>query len=242
MQGYKLMLLFIILFSGNIFAQKNYLTEETFGAFSEYLSKEFGIACKIPVKFTNMDKYNVMWKVRKNKDKNTGNIYGSIFISSNKECIAMYSAFPRRISKEDIEMRKKRALPIYPRSQIKAEIKTALGLYYYPNHPLNNDSARFDFNDYVTIISGKKAGEMFNADSIYIYEIPGADSVYFFDEYLETIRKKKYPYCTSLFVSKNDRISLDIKLFFTKKGKEKEDKYINLLSKQIWFDEDFKSK
>jgi hypothetical protein len=242
MQGYKFVLFFIILLPGNIFGQKNYLNEETFDAFSKYLSKEFGIACKIPVGFTNMDKYNVMWKVRKNKDKHTGNIYGSTFISSNRECIVLYSTYLKHVSKEDIEMREKMDLPIYPRSQIKAEIKTALGLYYYPMHPLNNDSSRFDFNDYVTIVSGKKAGEMFNADSIYIYEIPGADSVYFIDESLEKIRKRKYPYCTSLFVSKNDRVSIDVKLFFTKKGKKKEDKYINLLSKQVWFDEDFRSK
>ncbi len=241
MQRFKLVLFLIILFPGNIFGQKNYLNEETFDAFSKYLSKEFGIACKTPVKFTNMAKYNVMWKVRKNKDKHTGSMYGSIFISSNKECIMMYG-FPRYFPKEDIGMREKMALPIYPRSQIKAEIKTALGLYHYSNHPLNNDSTKFDFNDYVTIVSGKKASEMFNADSIYIYEIPGADSVYFIDESLEKIRKRKYPYCTSLFVSKNDRVSIDIKLFFTKKGKKKEDKYINLLSKQVWFDEDFRSK
>jgi hypothetical protein len=33
---------------------------------------------------------------------------------------------------------------------------------------------------------------------------------------------------------------MDFKLFFTKKGKKKEDEYINMLSKQIWYDEDFR--
>jgi hypothetical protein len=63
-------------------------------------------------------------------------------------------------------------------------------LYYSYGHPLNNDSAKFDFNEYVTTVAGKKAREMFNADSIYIYDIPGADSVYFFDQSLEIMRKK----------------------------------------------------
>ena len=242
MQGYKLVLFFIILFPGNIFGQKNYLKEETFGAYSEYLSQGFGITCNIPEQFSNLNKYNVMWKVRKNMDKHTGSMYGSTFISRNKECVVMYSAFPTYVSKDEIEMREKMALPNYPRTQIEAEIKTALGLFYYYHHPLNNDSTRFDFNDYVTIVSGKKAREMFNADSIYMYDIPGADSVYFFDESLEKIRKKKYPYCTSIFVSKDDRASMYIKLFFTRKGKKKEDHYINLLSKSIWYDEAFKSR
>ncbi|MDZ7632902.1 MAG: hypothetical protein U5L72_00060 [Bacteroidales bacterium] len=65
------------------------------------------------------------------------------------------------------------------------EIKTALGLYYRHGHPSNNDSVIIDTDDYVTVISGKKAHEMFNADTIYIYDIPSADSVYFLDSSLE---------------------------------------------------------
>ena len=215
--------------------------EKTFTAYSEYLSNKFGIVCMIPEKFANLNKYNVGWKVRKDKDKHSGNMYGLTLISGNKECIVMYSAFPHHVSKEDVEMRKKKALPIYPRGRITFEIKTALGLYYSYGNPLNNDSAKFDFNDYVTIVAGKKAREMFNADSIYIYDIPGADSVYFFDESLEKMRKKKYPYCTSVFISKNDRASMDFKFFFTKKGKKIESEYIAMLSKQIWYEDDFES-
>ena len=239
MKRYSLLLL-LILFSGNLFAQRDYLTEKTFPAYSEYLSNKFGIVCNIPQKFANLNKYNVGWKVRKDKDKYTGNMYGLTLISGNKECIVIYSAFPHHVSEEDTEMRKKKALLIYPRSQITFEIKTALGLYYSYGHPLNNDSAKFDFSEYVTTVAGKKAREMFNADSIYIYDIPGADSVYFFDQSLEKMRRKKYPNCTSVFISKNNRASMDFKFFFTKKGKGKEEKYIAMLSKQIWYEDDFK--
>lgn len=181
-------------------------------------------------------------KIRKNKDKHAGSFHGSTFISNSKECIVMYPAFPQHISMEDAKMRKKTARTVYPRSQINAEIQTAHGLYKGLGFPLNNNAKSFDFNKYVTCVSGKKAREMFNADSIYIYEIPGGDSVYVSDESLEKMRERKYPYCTSVFISKNDRAAMNIKIFLTKKGKKKEDEYIDMLSKQVWFDEDFKSK
>jgi hypothetical protein len=178
----KIILLLVVLFSGSLSAQKKLLYDETFAGYASYISREFGISCSIPDKFNNLDKYHVGWKVRKDKDKQIGSGYGLIILSNDKKCMVMFSALPHHLSKEDLKMRKKEMLPIYPRSQITAEIKTALGLYYSPGHPLNNDSVKFDFNDYVTIVSGKKAGEMFNADSMYIYNIPGADSVYFIDQ------------------------------------------------------------
>lgn len=260
MKNYSLTLVFVAFsFSCNLFAQENLWYQKNLSDYTEYLSKEFGIDCSIPERLTNLDKYYVMWKVREEKDKHVGSIYGPIFQSKNKDCMLMYTAQPSYLSDEDVELFKNRAMierllnrdtstiePIVstnrtiPRGQILAEIKTALGLYYSYAHPLNNNSTRFDFNDYVTIIAGKKAREMFNADSIYIYDIPSADSVYFFDKSLEKTRKEKYPYCTGVFISKDGRASMDFKLFLTKKGKKQEEKYINMLSKQVWYDENFK--
>jgi hypothetical protein len=260
MKYYKLTLVIVAFsFSWHLFAQENLWYQRNLSAYTEYLSKEFGIECTIPEKLTNLDKYYVGWKVREEKDKHSGSLYGPIFQSKNKDYMLMYTAQPQYISEEDIEIFKKTALierilnrdtsttepkvannRSIARGQISAEIKTALGLYYRFKHPLNNDSTRFDFNDYVTIIAGKKAHEMFNADSIYIYEIPGADSVYFFDKSLEKIRKRSYPYCTGVFISKDGRATMYFKLFFTKRAKKKEEKYINMLDKQIWYDENFK--
>jgi hypothetical protein len=260
MRYYKFTLAIVAFsFSWNLFAQENLWYQKNLPEYIEYLSEEFGIICGIPERFTDLDKYYVGWKVREEKDKHTGNLYGPIFQSKNKDCMLMYTAQPYYVSEEDIELFKKEAMierilnrdtsttkPIVstnrtiPRGYISAEIKTALGLYYRYAHPLNNNSARFDFNDYVTIIAGKKAREMFNADSIYIYDIPSADSVYFFDKSLEKTRKRKYPYCTGVFISKDGRATMDFKLFLTKKGKKKEEEYINMLSKQVWYDENFK--
>ena len=260
MKYYKLTLVIVAFsFPWNLFAQENLWYQKNLPAYIEYLSNDFGIICSIPERFKNLDKYYVGWKVREQKDKHTGSLYGPIFQFKNKDCILMYPARPHYVSEEDVELFKKTAMierilnrdtsttaPIispnrnFPRGQISAEIKTALGLYYRHGHPSNNVSVKIDLNDYVTIIAGDKPREMFNADTIYIYDIPGADSVYFFDKSLEKTRKRKYPYCTGVFIIKDGRASMDFKFFFTKRSKKKEEKYINMLSKQVWYDENFK--
>lgn len=246
-------------FSLNLFAQEKLLYQRNLPDYSEYLSKEYGIICGIPERFTDLDKYFVPWKVREEKDKHTGGLYGPVFQSKDKGCLVIYTALPHYVSNEDAELFKTTAMierilntdtstsaPIvspnrnFPRGQISAEIKTALGLYYRPGHPSNINSVIIDLKDYVTIIAGDKPREMFNADSIYIYDLPSADSVYFLDSSLEMMRKRKYPYCTGVFISKDGRATMYFKLFFTKRSKKKEEKYINMLDKQVWYDENFR--
>jgi hypothetical protein len=226
----KLLFSFIIMFStwGCLLGQEKLLYEKTMNGYTGYVLKEFNMVCKMPDKFINLDKYNVILKIRKDKDKHVANMYGPVFLSRDSDCIAMYCALPHRSSEQF-------ASPVYPRSQITAEIKTALGLFYFYNHPLNKNSSPFDFNKHVTTVADKKARKMFNADSVYIYDIPGADSVYFLNRPLEKMREHKYPYCTGVFISKNDRAAMDVKLFFTEKGKKNKEKYINLLKKRIWY-------
>ena len=256
----KLTLVIVVFsFSWNLFAQDNLWYHKNLSDYTVYLSEEFGIICGIPERFKDLDKYYVGWKVREEKDKHTAGLYGPVFQSKDNGCLLIYPARPHYFSEEDVELFKKTAMierilnkdtstsaPIvspnrnFPRGQISAEIKTALGLYYRYGHPSNNDSVKIDLNDYVTIISGKKAHEMFNADTIYIYDIPSADSVYFFDSSLEKIRKRKYPYCTGVFISKDGRATMYFKFFFTERSKKKEEKYINMLDKQVWYDENFR--
>ncbi len=248
-----------ISFSLDLSAQEKQFYQRNLPDYAEYISKEYGIIYSHPERFTDLDKYYVLWKVREEKDKHTGGLYGPVFQSKDKGCLLMYAALPHYVSEEDAELFRTTAMierilnkdtstseslgspkQTYPRSQISAEIKTALGLYYRHGHPSNNDSVKIDLNDYVTIISGKKAHEMFNADTIYIYDLPSADSVYFFDGSLEKMRKRKYPYCTGVFISKDGRATMYFKFFFTKRSKKKEEKYINMLDKQVWYDENFR--
>ena len=231
-------IIFIVLFSNRAFSQENLLYNRDISSYKEYINNEFGINCSIPNSFKDLDKYYVIWKASENQTKHSGSLYGPIFLSKDKECIVAFTAQPHIVKIKD---RKSLGLPQinHPRNQIVNEIKTALGLYYHYGSPLNKDTVTFNFNAHVTVISGKKPYEMFNADSIFIYDLPNADSVYFFDESLEKMRKEKYPYCTGIFICKNGRATMDIKLFFTKKGEKKKNQYIEMLYKSIWYDDKY---
>lgn len=228
-----------LLLSLNVFSQENLWYEKNLSAHKHYFKNEFGITYTIPEKLKNIDKYYVMWKVRKDPAKHSGNMYGPIFLSKDKECIVAFPAQLTNFSAENHTKREEKVLPFYPRTEITGEIKTALGLYYSYGHPLNNDTVKIKFYDYVTIILGKKPRDMFNADSIFIYDLPNADSVYFFDESLEKIRGKKYPHCAGMFIYKNARATMNVKFFFTVKGEKKKNQYIEMLNKHIWYDDKF---
>jgi hypothetical protein len=243
MKRYKLILPLLLLSCAlNLLAQENPIYEENFPAYIDYFSKEFGIDCKIPEGFTSMEKYFVMWKVRENNNKHTGNMYGPLFLSKDENCLIMFPSIPNDVSKDNIKFKNENSMPLNPWSQINAEINTALGLYYYHGSPLNSNTTKLDFNDYVTVLSGKKVREMFNADTLYFYDIPGADSVFFIDESIEKLRKRKYPNCTGFVIYKLDIAILDFKFLFTEKGEKNKEKYFNMLNKHIWFDENFKHK
>ena len=108
MRYYKLTLVIVAFsFSGNLFAQENLWYERNLSAYTEYLSKEFGIICSIPDRFTNLDKYYVGWKVREEKEKHIAGLYGPIFQLRSKGSILMYSAFPFYISGENVELLKR---------------------------------------------------------------------------------------------------------------------------------------
>ena len=230
----------IIVVSSNLFSQENLVYEKNFSAYQGYFTEKFGIICTIPKAFEDLNQYYVMWKVRNEPSKHTGSMYGPIFLSTGKECIIAYPALLSYFSVESKDNIKRMKLPFYPRSQILNEIRTSLGLFNSPFNLLNKDAVRINFDDYVTIIAGKHARDMFNADSVYLYDLPHADSVYFFDESLEKMRKGKYPYCSGMFTYKRNRATMDVKFFFTEEGKKKQDEYIRLMGKHIWYDERFK--
>lgn len=232
------LIIIIAVFSFKLMGQENLWYEKNFDAYAVYMADNFGIQYHIPEKFNDLDKYYVMWKVRKDPAKHAGFMYGSILMSKNKDCIV---AYPSQLFNYSDKEKKRLGISKsnFPRNQVSGYLKTALGLYYSYGNPLNNDTAKFDFNDYVTTIAGKKARELFNADSIYIYDLPNPDSVCFYDASLERLRKERYPHCTGILISKANRASIDLKLFFTDKGKENMDEHLNMLEKQIWYDNNF---
>jgi hypothetical protein len=243
MKGYKIILFLIFLYTGKLFAQNEPLYKETFVSYKSFVLREYGISCDIPEKFIDLNKFLELWVIRENS--HAGMFYGPILQTKDKKCIIMYPALPIYRSKRDVEIgkitaminkrlnndtstvkpkgRKKR----FPRSQIEFELKTAIGGFDYFGNPLN-DTTSFDFNDHVTIIAGKKAREMFNADSIFLYNIP-----------LESAYQKIYSHCMGMILSKQDRAIMLFKWFFNPQGWKNKNLYINMLSKHIWYIEDF---
>jgi len=212
-----------LLFYCNLYSQGNLYYEKSFPAFAEYFHENNGIICKEPANVSNLNIYNTIWVVRKGaSERSTATLLGPVFQSNDKDCLFAYPCINIRF---------------FPINQILGEVASGVGAYY--RHGYFIDTAKFDFYDYATVITGKKAREMFNADTLYIYDIPNADSSYFFNKELEKMQKENYPYCTGVVICKKGRIAMEMKLFFTEKGKIKEDEYINMLNKQIWYTDAF---
>jgi hypothetical protein len=250
-------LLFFLLFffNCNLFAQKEANPEKTFDGYVKYTTKKFGITCHMPKGFKDLNKYPEFFKIRKNKY--TAYIYGPVLEAKDEECIIMYpfllmpnteedivtfhitdeinrtlknpkaGIVDEKLTHEEIVKRMKVSNAACPRNQIISELKAATDGYDDTPGKHSKDSIAIDFDKYVTIVSRKKAREMFNADSVYFYEIP-----------LEEPYQKKYTYCTGMVLYKHERATMVFKCFFTTDGKTKEQEYINRLSKQVWYKQD----
>ncbi len=236
--------IFSLLLTGNLLAQDNYPYEKNFTSYADYISSEVGISCSIPEGFIDLNQYHVMRRVR--EDKHAGFMYGPVFQSKDKECIVMYPGLTLYFTKKDLEMgrmaaRVNRALGgddsavepdgynnTVPRGFVVSELQASTGLFDNTGKPLH-DSASINFNEQVTIIAGRKARKMFNADSVFLYDLP-----------LQEPYMKEYTHRTSMVLGKWQRGTMVFKWFFTPEGKKKEKKYIKMLSKHIWYDEDFR--
>jgi len=111
----------------------------------------------------------------------------------------------------------------FSRNQIVTEMSAALGISMALRDSL------FVFDDHVTYISGKTVREMFNADTVYFYDIP-----------LEDPYRDDYVYCTGMVVSKRGRATMIFKWFFTEAGKQKQLTYFDSLARNVWHDIEWK--
>ncbi len=235
------LLCFLFNLQAHIIAQNGQLEyEKDLEAYSQYLNTQFGITLDPLEEMEDLNKFYVLWSAKKDITKYTavGGLCGPIFRSKNKNCILAFTALPYY----DPEIERKRnnqTLLDIPTNHIIAEIEENLGIYESRKKRFNVKDAKFTFNDYVTTIIGKKPLTMFNADSIFIYDFPIANSVYFYDKFLEKIRKDKYIYCTGISIVKKDRATMELKMFFTEDSVKMKNEYIEMLSHKIWYRNDF---
>jgi len=227
-----LLYLILSLFSMPLWAQENNPYEKTFDAYSKYIFENDGIKCKASDELIDLQEYFVVQPIR--QDRGAGAIYGPVFRTRDEDCIIQYPAlaWPLRFMKGE------KVDDFSYKSQIVREIKAALGHpdFITPSKKSTSsepmivtpiyDTTSIDFDSYATTIVGKDVKERFNADTIYVYDIP-----------LHEPFKEKYRYCTGLVIAKEGRASMNFKFYFTEEGKAAERKYLDYLDKQIWYAE-----
>ena len=175
------------------------------------------------------------------QDKKLLRTYNPVFQSNDKECIIMYAS-PMQYTQREREMAKTAfhfnqmfygcdsvsefkefSNDRIPRGQIRGELRVSLQI------PSEHMDSLFRFDEHVTILSGKAAKEMFNADSIYFYKIS-----------LDVPYKDVYNHCLGMISAKKNRASIFFKWFFTDHGKKRQKEYIERLKKAVWYNDDNK--
>lgn len=239
----------IILFCTMLNAQKSWPYENNLNSYKAYFKDTYRVDILLPKEFNSLNIYNVGFKVSKYPKKPTGSAFATFFLSKDKNCII---ALPFRLfelgsllpKQKNIDTTLINTFIFLPKTQIINEIKIPLELYYHSFWSDNdkNKEVTFDVYKYADFIFGRKAREKYNADAYSISDIPKTDEFEFFSlrgQSIENLPVNKFSFITSLFIQKGEK-ALDIKFFFTEKGFKKKEKYINMLDKHIWFDENFK--
>lgn len=205
-------------------------TFRTFSEYSELMQERFQITCKIPSGFKDQmykEIFGIGPKITSSLGQ-PGYVYTPIVRSRDKQCLLMYPFAPPHIGDMDIQIQKVikemnpgngRKQPVTNESIIRVniveEITAAFGI--------SRDS--IDLDNHLTIVAGKEARTMFNADSVFIYDIPLVETY-----------KDKYVHCTGMVISKRNRPTMLMKWFFTEKGKKREKKYFDSFHKTIWYE------
>ena len=178
-----------------------------FPVYSSYISKVYDISWKCPKGFTDLNT-SVYWGPR-GKRSSTLN-YNFIFRSKDADCLIMYPEI---------------GLTYFPKDKIKridAEHLIYGDLGCIEKDGALQENAVREFEKHVTVLSGDDAGKLFHADTVYICTIP-----------LEQPYRGEYPYCTGIYVCKQNRPDMYFKCFFTEKGKQKGNEYLSKLYKAI---------
>src|SRR5699024_6337111 len=129
--------------------------------------------------------------------------------SKDEECLLLYPIIP---------------IPFFEKNKdLKPYNRITLALLRSFDISKEQADSLFVFDDHVTMVTGKFARDIFNADSIHFYDIP-----------LEKPFEENYIYCTGMVITKADRASLYFKWYFTEEGKEREEEYIKQLEGNLW--------
>lgn len=227
-----LLVLSIVIYScitGKISAQQGNPLDKTFSEYSEHISKDYNISCKLPKKFVDL-KYFELWKFRDSPSTGAALFCSPIIQSVDEECLLMYPALLPPTSEADkkfsnilMAINNKGYVPEDDRHRghIYSQLRTAFGhideygYYTIPDSVLH-------FEDHVSVYSGRRVKNYFNADSVFLYNIP-----------LKKPYRQDYNHCTGMIITKAGHPHFQLLWLFSERGKMNEKRYFRRLRKSI---------
>lgn len=205
--------------------------------------KGFDITGKPPEAFSMLKGLSPpeYWKLRENGPRIGDFIYGVVLQSTDEQSILMYPAIPYFLPNSEIDVALKKInrvlsgdtttgepCPVYTNNNLPYRFMMQELLASF-DIPWEFRDSLLVYEDHVTKISGRKVREMFNADSVYVYDIP-----------LQEPFKEDFTYCTGMIIAKSGRPTIIFKWYFTKDGKNREWEYIEQLKGTIRYGEERK--
>ena len=193
----------------------------SFDAHAKYYAEAFDVKWTMPKKMTDL---NICTEMSFRKGYHLLYTGCPVLQSEDKQCILRYRFKPHFISEE-------RAKMLYPeklnndnvhRNLISYELGTIYG--YIDKNVRVIPGKTFPFDEYVSVLPRRIARGWFNADSVFVYNLP-----------VDTPYKGTFKHCTGIIITKKDRTGFVLKFYLTDEGKKNEKQYLRSLRKKIWY-------
>ena len=197
----------------------------SFDANIGYYADAFDVELSMPRKTVDWD---TSASVRIRKGYRLAFCGGPVLQSKDKECILIYKTYPLFTPEDLHKLLGWTKNDDAHRHFISSELGTVYGYCDELARPLPGKT--FPFDEYVSVLPEKTARKWFNADSVFVYDLP-------VDDPFQSI----YNHCTGVVITKKGRTGFSLKLYFTDEGKKHEKRYLQSLRKTIWYrDTDWK--
>lgn len=156
--------------SSDVFAQRKFFKE-----YRSECARRFDIEIIKPKGFKTIDKM-IPFKV--NEGRSIGSFYRVALESKDKDCLILYPFFienrPRDIAKNMAYGEVMAALNLAPEEDDEMEPNLVNGKFVLSRRKTsrNKEMAKLDTARYIRVISEEDMGNYFNADTVYVYDIP----------------------------------------------------------------------
>ena len=203
----------------------NNIHSQSFDRFSaQIMDTLYSIDCKLPKDFIDLKTNAIFHSYDKNADflaRVLGMSYCPVIQSLDEHCMVMY--YPSYLLKKHLDLGKlisgkEKNRNIQHRNQMNSNLKVIAG------------SDVYKFDKYVTIWSQDRSRSIFNADSVFTFNIPVPSKQPY---------KEIYTKSMAMYITKYDRAYIAIIWFFTKNGYKNRQKYIDAFCKTIWYKDEW---